>query len=123
MPYKMSLGIKIKSDNFISHISIEDLCRSICYILKEENLNGPINAVCPQPEKLSNIFNILRRKYTSNINININKRFLEKISPELNNELLFSNQYIIPKKLLDNGFQFLNNNFNDSINSMYPKGG
>ena len=123
MPYKMSLGIKIKSDNFISHISIEDLCRSICYILKEENLNGPINAVCPQPEKLSNIFNILRRKYTSNINININKRFIEKISPELNNELLFSNQYIIPKKLLDNGFQFLNNNFNDSINSMYPKGG
>ena len=121
IPYVISLGVKIKSDNFVSHISIEDLCRSICFILKKEILNGPINAVSPQPEKLSNIFNILRKKYSTNINININKGFLEKINGGLNNELLFSNQYIIPKKLLDNGFEFLNNNFNDSINSMYPK--
>ena len=113
------LGIGIDSNNYVSHISIEDLVRAICFIMKNDKLSGVINAVSPNPIKMSDIFNDLNNVLKPLINFKISERLVGKFIGEIGKSLALSNQNIIPKKLLNNNFIFLNNLFIKSLKNEF----
>ena len=118
-PYMFGLGIGIDSNNYVSHISIEDLVRAICFIMKNDKLSGVINAVSPNPIKMSDIFNDLNNVLKPLINFKISERLVGKFIGEIGKSLALSNQNIIPKKLLNNNFIFLNNLFIKSLKNEF----
>ena len=115
LPYNLKLGIGINSNNYISHISIEDLCRSISYLMKDSRIKGVVNAVSPSPIKLSDIFKEIKLIKKPIFNFNLPSKLIRKISDEISKELIFSNQYILPCKLIESNFNFLHKTFGNSL--------
>ena len=115
LPYNLKLGIGINSNNYISHISIEDLCRSISYLMKDSKIKGVVNAVSPSPIKLSDIFKQIKLIKKPIFNFNLPSKLIRKMSDEISKELIFSNQYILPCKLIESNFNFLHKTFSNSL--------
>lgn len=115
LPYNLKLGIGINSNNYISYISIEDLCRSISYLMKNINIKGVVNAVSPSPIKLIDIFKEISLIKKPIIKFNIPSNIIRKVSDDVAKELIFSNQYILPSKLIGSNFNFLHKTFMDSL--------
>ena len=115
LPYNLKLGIGINSNNHISYISIEDLCRSISYLMKNVNIKGVVNAVSPSPIKLIDIFKEINLIKKPIIKFNIPSNIIRKVSDDIAKELIFSNQYILPSKLMKSDFNFLHKTFIDSL--------
>ena len=76
LPYNLKLGIGINSNNYVSYISIEDLCRSISYLMKNIDIEGVVNAVSPSPIKLIDIFkeiNLIKKPIIDATNAKLEK--------------------------------------------------
>tara|TARA_A100000164_G_scaffold66978_1_gene55630 strand:- start:1403 stop:2803 length:1401 start_codon:yes stop_codon:yes gene_type:complete len=119
IPYKLRIGTKMDcASNYVSSISIEDLCRAIIFIINNKNISGPVNMVSPESTKLNNIFDLLNEQLNPILTISVPKKILSSFGKEIVDEMLFSNHNIIPDVLNKNLFKFKDENFKVSIQGM-----
>lgn len=93
---------------FMSWIHHEDFCRAIDFII-QNNLEGTFNFCSPHPVTNSEFMRELRKVYHRPWSPPVPKAiisFVAKYLLKTDPELIFTSQRVIPKKLLDEGFQF-----------------
>ncbi len=112
-PFKMltKLGFGGKMGNgkqLFSWIHIEDACRAIEFLIDSPDCSGPYNISSPNPIPNSEFMQALRKRYKRPFGIPLSKSLLEfgarLIKTET--ELILKSRYVIPKKLIHEGFQF-----------------
>jgi uncharacterized protein (TIGR01777 family) len=91
-----------------SWIHVDDFVRSIDYIIKNEELNGPINIVAPKPTNNTKLMQEVRKAVGIGFGLPSPKWLLEigAILIRTETELILKSRNVVPTKLLNHGFTF-----------------
>jgi uncharacterized protein (TIGR01777 family) len=106
-PYRWGLGGWIRpGSQMISWISIEDEVRAIIHLLGSP-LSGPVNLAAPVPVTNKDFMKAVGRALGRPILLPI-PRLVPRVllGAELAGSLLFGSQWVIPERLLGDGFRF-----------------
>ncbi|MEP6806865.1 MAG: TIGR01777 family oxidoreductase [Flavobacterium sp.] len=100
-------GKQGKGDQFISWIHEEDFVNAIDFIIQKE-ITGVINIVSPKPVRNVDFMEKLRKSIGFPFGIPVNAFFLEigSFFIQTETELVLKSRNVIPKRLLENGFNF-----------------
>lgn len=106
LPYKLWVGGKIGSGRqVLSWVHIEDMIRLIDYCIEHEDISGAVNATAPNPvtndEFGRALGRVLRRPHFFPVPAWLFKLLFGELSV-----LLLEGQRVIPRVLLDHGFEF-----------------
>jgi uncharacterized protein (TIGR01777 family) len=105
--FKLGLGGKIGSgEQIMSWIDINDMIRAILFIIENENLQGPINLVSPNPVTNQVFSQLLAKQLNRPCFFPLPEGLIKLLFAEMGKELLLSSTRVNPKKLLDAGFEF-----------------
>lgn len=91
---------------WMSWITLEDLLGVIDHVLVHEACNGPINAVAPQPVTNAEFTTALGRALRRPTVLPVPAFMLRLLFGQMADEALLSSTRVVPKALLDNGFEF-----------------
>lgn len=100
-------GKQGKGNQFISWVHEKDFARALEFILEKE-LTGVVNIVSPKPIRNAAFMKILRKSLGIPTGIPINEKLL-KFGAKIigtETELVLKSRNVIPKRLLENGFEF-----------------
>jgi len=106
-PFKFGLGgVLGNGAQYMSWITIDDVVRSIQYILDHENIRGPVNLVSPRPvtnrEFTKTLAKVLRRPALFPVPVFVLRLFFG----EMADALLLLSARVTPKRLLESGYVF-----------------
>jgi uncharacterized protein len=103
------------SKNLFPWISLLDTLRAIDHIIKNENLNGPVNLTSNKTSNMQNILHDINISIKPLVKFSINKKIISLIFGEIGKELFLNNQNIIPSKLLKSNFIWEKSTINESL--------
>ncbi|WP_409415485.1 TIGR01777 family oxidoreductase [Flavobacterium sp. PS2] len=112
-------GKQGKGNQFISWIHEDDFANAINFILQKEMI-GIVNVVSPKPIRNTDFMKKLQRSVGFPFGIPLNT-FLLKIGAffiRTQPELVLKSRNVIPKKLLENGFEFKFDNVEDAFKDL-----
>lgn len=106
--FRLGLGGRLGSGRqYVSWITLDDVAGAVGRVLLDETLRGPVNLVAPQP--------VTNRRFTAALG-RVLKRptwlpapalALRIVLGQMAEELLLAGARVMPKRLLDAGYQFL----------------
>ncbi len=106
---RFGLGGKMgNGKQMMSWVHIEDVARSIEFLYEHQQLNGIFNIASPNPITNDEFMRVFRKKMHVPFGIPTPK-WLLKIGSKLigtETELILKSRWVIPKKLLESGFDF-----------------
>lgn len=100
-------GKQGKGNQFVSWVHEEDFARAVAFIIEKE-MTGVVNVVSPKPIRNADFMQKLRKAIGFPFGIPVNT-FLLKIGSFIirtEAELVLKSRNVIPKRLLENGFEF-----------------
>jgi uncharacterized protein (TIGR01777 family) len=106
-PFRMGVGGKIGSGNqYMSWISLHDLCRVYAYAIQTESLRGAVNGVAPSP--------VTNAEFTKALGASLHRPVLLPMPAfaarlafgEMADALLLASARVVPKLLENAGFVF-----------------
>ncbi|PXY41899.1 TIGR01777 family protein [Flavobacterium cheongpyeongense] len=100
-------GKQGKGNQFVSWVHEEDFARAVAFIIEKE-MTGVVNVVSPKPIRNADFMQKLRKAIGFPFGIPVNT-FLLKIGSFIirtEGELVLKSRNVIPKRLLENGFEF-----------------
>lgn len=106
---KLGFGGKMgKGNQQFSWIHIDDFCRSIEFMIQNENMKACVNLAAPNPITNTVFMQFLRKKYKMPFSIPSPKWLLEFGARIIHTEteLILKSRFVLPEKLLENGFEF-----------------
>lgn len=107
MPFKMGVGGKIGSgQQIMSWIDLQDQLNAILFIIKEKQLNGPINLVSPHPVNNQTFSSTLANALHRPCLFPMPALIVKLLFAQMGEELLLSSTHVKPTKLLQAGFKF-----------------
>lgn len=117
--FKMGLGGVIGSGGqYLSWISIEDLSRIIVYLLERGEINGPVNAVSPNPvtnrQFTTTLARILRRPAWFAVPAFAVRLFFG----EMGRCTMLAGSMVFPEKLLSSGYEFLDEDLGSALENI-----
>ncbi|MXO05912.1 TIGR01777 family oxidoreductase [Flavobacterium sp. HBTb2-11-1] len=100
-------GKQGKGNQFVSWIHEDDFANAVDFIIEKE-MTGVINVVSPTPIRNIDFMQKLRKAVGFPFGIPLNKFFLEigSFLIRTETELVLKSRNVIPKRLLENGFEF-----------------
>ena len=121
-PFKLGLGITIgNKDQYISWVSIEDVIKSIFYSITNTSIKGPVNVVSPKPITNLEFSDTLKKIFNPKLSMSINQNIPKLIFGEMSKEVLSTNTYVIPKRLISTGYKFFDSELEDSLRFLLGK--
>jgi uncharacterized protein (TIGR01777 family) len=107
LPFRLFVGGRVGSGKqFLSWIALDDVVAAILHALSTETLQGPVNAVAPNPatnfEFTKTLGHILKRPTLFPVPAFV----LKSVFGQMGEELLLSSQRVEPARLLATGFGF-----------------
>jgi uncharacterized protein len=107
-PFQMGAGGPLGNGHqFMAWIAIDDAIHSLLYAITNENIVGPMNVVSPNPVRNSEftkvLGKVLHRPTIFPVPVSVAHIAFGK---DMADELFFASNRVIPKKLMDNGFEF-----------------
>lgn len=116
LPFRLGLGGPLGSGRqYMSWISIQDVVRSIDYILHHPEMSGPVNITAPNPVTNERFTRALASVLHRPALFRVPRFVLERILADLGRELLLASQNVTPQKLLDAGFEFQQTEINCAL--------
>lgn len=114
-PFMMRVGGKLGSGRqIVSWIHIEDLMRAVDFIIKTPDINGSVNFTTPHPlsneEQTKIMGEVLHRPTFFTI-----PPFMIKLIFGEGSTVMLDSKDVYPSKLLENGFTFNYENFEDAL--------
>lgn len=108
LPFSLGLGGKLGNGRqYMSWIDLCDLLQVILFIISNETIYGPVNAVSPSPVTNEEFTKILAHVLHRPAFFNIPAQAIKLVFGQMGEELFLGSTHAIPKKLTDNGFSFL----------------
>ncbi len=119
-PFRLGLGGKISSGSqWLSWISIADTVAVILHCLRTGSLRGPVNMVAPNPvtnaEFSRTLAKTLHRPAFATVPAFATKLLFGK---EMAEETVLTSQRVLPKRLLESGFQFQQPELSGALKSL-----
>ncbi len=106
-PFRLGLGAVIGSgEQWMSWISLDDLCRCILFLLKNRQVVGPVDAVSPNPVTNKQFSLWLAKKLNRPCFLRLPAWLIRLILGDLADDMLLASCKVFPKKLLSSGFIF-----------------
>jgi uncharacterized protein (TIGR01777 family) len=107
-PFKMGMGGKVGSGKqYISWVAIDDVVNAIKLALNDASLRGPLNIVSPNPVT-NEVFTKTLGHVLSRPTALAMPAFAVRLAfGEMADEMLLTSQRVIPKKLNNAGYEFL----------------
>lgn len=114
-PFKMGVGGKLgRGDQMVSWIHIEDLLRAILFIIKTPAISGSVNFTSPYPisnkEQTKILGKVLNRPTFFGV-----PAFMIKLVFGEGARVILDSKEVYPTKLLENGFVFYYEKFEDAL--------
>lgn len=106
-PFKLGLGGVVGSgEQYCSWIGLHDLTRVFQFCLNNPEVEGPVNAVGPEPQTNTHFTKCLGNVLGRPTIIPLPAFMVRLIFGEMGDALLLSSTRVAPKKLQDMGFEF-----------------
>lgn len=106
-PFKWGLGGRLgHGHQWFSWVHQEDLCRIIHALIDNESLSGAFNGTSPNPVTNRQLTQNLAKALHRPVFFPVPAFVIKWLYGEMGTELLLKGQRVIPKKMLDIGFQF-----------------
>ncbi|HMO01459.1 MAG TPA: TIGR01777 family oxidoreductase [Oligoflexia bacterium] len=117
--FKLGAGaIFGNGSQFMSWISIDDQLEIINYLLKEETISGPVNAVAPNPATNKEFAETISKILSKPLFLKIPPLVVKLIFGEMGTALLLSSQQVKPTVLLNNGYKFKHPTLETALRSL-----
>lgn len=114
------LFLPYHTENFLSFIHIEDLLNAIVFLLKNKNSKGIYNLVAPEYLKVSEFYKTLSKILNKRL-VRFPSFIFEIIMRDMAQEIIFFNNRIVPKRLLQENFKFLYPDAEKALISIFNK--
>lgn len=105
-PFQFGIGGKIGGDQYMSWIDLSDLLRVFPFVIENEKIDGPVNAVAPEPVTNAEFTTAMGKALHRPTVIPVPKPVASTLGGELARDLLLADQRVIPTVLQDAGFAF-----------------
>lgn len=106
-PFKMGMGGVVGSGKqWMSWISLDDHIAVINYVIENENIRGAVNAVSPDPVTNEEFTKTLGEVLSRPTFIPLPEFAVSMLMGEMGDALLLTSTKVMPKRLLDAGFEF-----------------
>jgi uncharacterized protein (TIGR01777 family) len=107
----------------VSWIHVDDFCRIVEWIIKNETAKGVYNVVAPSPVQNKSLMQLLRKKTNTLIGLPATKWMLEigAFFMGTETELILKSRYSVPERLLNEGFTFNYNNIEECFENLFKK--
>lgn len=107
LPYKLFVGGTVGSgEQWVSWVHVFDVVRAISFVLKQDHLDGPINVTSPSPLRMrefgKTIGSVLNRPHWLPV-----PSFAMKLILGQKSKLVLEGQKVLPKVLMEEGFEYL----------------
>jgi uncharacterized protein len=120
--FRYGLGARIGSGNqFMSWISMTDLKRIILQIIEDDKIEGPVNAVSPQPATNEKFSYALASALKRPCFFKVPGFVIKAALGEMGESLMLASTRTVPKKLLDSGFRFNHPSIIESLQFEFRK--
>ena len=107
LPFQLGLGGPIgNGKQFMSWIHINDMIRLLKFCLLTLEIEGSVNATAPEPVTNKTFSQELATVLKRPALIPLPGMLVKLLFGEMGQELLLQGQRVIPKKMLDAGFEF-----------------
>lgn len=118
-PFKFGVGGKIgDGTQYWSWISIDDLVEIIIYLINNSAIEGPVNAVSPNPVTNSEFTSALGKALNRPTIIPLPSFAARGLLGEMAEETMLASTRVIPKKLSESGFQFKYTDLNEALSGI-----
>ena len=115
LPFQMGLGGRLgDGTQMYSWISLTDLTRAVLFLTEEKTVEGPVNAVAPNPATNAEFTKTLGKVIRRPTPFPVPAWALKTLLGEFAKEPLASHN-LIPKALLDAGFEFQHTHLHDAL--------
>ncbi|MEC5424144.1 TIGR01777 family oxidoreductase [Virgibacillus sp. C22-A2] len=115
IPVKMFAGGKIgNGEQWMSWIHIEDVVNLIQFCLYNRNIDGPVNVTAPHPKRNKDFTKALAKVLKRPHWFTAPAPLIRLTTGEMST-LITKGQYVLPKKALDNNFQFSYPNLEEAL--------
>jgi uncharacterized protein (TIGR01777 family) len=120
IPFYLFAGGPIGSGyQAVPWISLCDLCRAVEYLMKNEDIDGPVNLVAPGCVTQKELGHALGKVLKRPSFIPTPGFILKIILGQMAEELLLNGQNVYPKKLIEHGFEFENKTIIKALGDIY----
>ena len=106
---KYGLGGKIGSgQQMVSWIHVDDVCRSIDWLIEHDEIAGPINMTSPDPISNAEVMRRFRKLAGRSLGLPATAWMAEigAFFLRTETELILKSRWVVPTRLLENGFVF-----------------
>lgn len=122
LPFKFGLGGRLgNGQQYMSWIAIDDVVGALALALNRDSMKGPINVVAPQPITNAEFTRILGEVLHRPTLIPLPAFAARFAFGEMADELLLCSARVAPKRLQDEGYQFLYPNLKDALQHLLTK--
>lgn len=118
---KLGLGGKQgDGDQYFSWLHEMDFCRIVDYTIKDDRLEGVYNSSAPEPIPNNQLMRKLRKVLRAPFGLNLPRWILEigAILIKTETELILKSRRVVPKRLLESGFQFRYPTIEDALEEL-----
>ncbi|MBX7053485.1 MAG: TIGR01777 family oxidoreductase [Pyrinomonadaceae bacterium] len=116
LPFKMGVGGVVGSGKqWMSWISLDDEVAVINYCIENENIRGAVNAVAPNPATNAEFTKTLGEVLYRPTFLPLPEFAVSMIFGEMGDALLLASTKVLPKRLLDAGFEFKFPNLKEAV--------
>ncbi len=107
IPFRLGLGGKIGTGSqYLSWVSLDDVCSAILHLINTDTLRGPVNVVSPTPVTNVEFTRVLSWAVKRPAFLSVPAGVLRFLLGEMADELLLTNLRVLPKLLGETGFNF-----------------
>ena len=118
-PFRFFLGGYLGSGRqWFSWIHLEDEVAAIKFLMENEHLKGAFNLTAPQPVTMKEFSKILGKVMHRPVWLNVPAFAARLAFGEIADEMLLSGQKVLPKRLLNTGFDFKYTNVEQALNDI-----
>lgn len=118
-PYRLFAGGTVGSGNqWTSWIHLEDVVKALLFVMKQKQLEGPINFTAPNPVTMKEFGRTLGRRIHRPHWLPVPAFALKMILGEMSS-LVLEGQKVLPKRLLDNNFSFNYPTLENALKNIY----
>jgi uncharacterized protein (TIGR01777 family) len=105
-PFRMGVGGKLGSGKqWMSWIALADIVRAISFLISAD-VRGPVNLVAPSPARNEELTQALSNELHRPSMFSVPRFALKIAFGQMGDEAVLASQRVIPRRLLDAGFQF-----------------
>lgn len=116
LPFKLGLGGRIGGGRQMwSWISIDDMVSSIKFALNNNKIKGPVNLVAPNPCTNAHFTKALAEVLNRPAFFHMPSFIIKLIFGEMAEEVILSGANVKPKKLLENGYEFIDTDLKKTL--------